>query len=144
VAQHGKSVLIVDDDLDVLEVMSNVLADAGFDVAQAAGGMEAMSTIVAGKGFDLLLTDVRMPVRSTGSLSRAPPDDIFPILPSSMSAAGSRSCRTPSTCSDRCSPSPCHLPRCAGPWSRSCGRHEPASHSFPPNSVEGKMAAMRL
>jgi CheY-like chemotaxis protein len=72
VAQHAKSVLIVDDDRDVLEVMASILAEAGFDVAQAPGGMEAMSTIIAGKGFDLLLTDVRMPGSFDGfTLARA-------------------------------------------------------------------------
>jgi CheY-like chemotaxis protein len=61
VARHDKSILVVDDDLQVLEVMSHILRTDGFDVASAGGSGDALSTVVAGGRFDLLVTDVRMP-----------------------------------------------------------------------------------
>lgn len=54
------SVLLVDDDRDVREVLRDTLSFAGFTVDTAQDGVEAMGKI-RGTRFDLVLTDLMMP-----------------------------------------------------------------------------------
>jgi len=54
------TVLIADDDGDVLEVMAAILRAPGYTVLTAADGYEAIR-ILADRHIDLLLTDLRMP-----------------------------------------------------------------------------------
>lgn len=59
-AAPGLSVLIVDDEPDVAEVIADILAGDGHRVVVASSGKEALEEI--GKGaFDLILSDLRMP-----------------------------------------------------------------------------------
>jgi two-component system cell cycle sensor histidine kinase/response regulator CckA len=61
------TVLAVDDELDVLLLVSRVLREAGYDVVQARHGEEAWDRIQRGDAPpDLLLADVVMP-RMTGT-----------------------------------------------------------------------------
>jgi DNA-binding NtrC family response regulator len=55
------ALLIVDDDSDVLEALSNVLAAAGYTVERASSGLSALDILDQQKPIDLLLTDVVMP-----------------------------------------------------------------------------------
>ncbi len=55
------SVLIVEDEPLILEVVAEELSDAGFDVHQAATGEEAVAVLEAQPSLDLLLTDIRLP-----------------------------------------------------------------------------------
>ena len=55
---HG-SLLIVDDDLQLLESMADWLASQGLQVESARGCAEA-SEILAKKNFDLALVDIRL------------------------------------------------------------------------------------
>jgi CheY-like chemotaxis protein len=64
------SVLLVDDDPDVLDALSAVLAGGGYTVERALGGLPALEVIDKGKPVDLLLTDVVMPGVHGFSLAR--------------------------------------------------------------------------
>ncbi len=55
------SVLVVEDEPLILEIMSDELNDAGFDVIQAATGEEAVTILQRPDIIDLLLTDIRLP-----------------------------------------------------------------------------------
>lgn len=53
-------ILVVDDDHELRETISEILVDAGFLVANASSGEEAL-TILGGQTFDLVLLDMIMP-----------------------------------------------------------------------------------
>lgn len=57
---HGCSVLVVDDDSTVREVVARVLEQAGATVVAAADGRDAESALEAGT-FDLVVLDLEMP-----------------------------------------------------------------------------------
>lgn len=58
--REARSVLVVDDDLTIRELLSIVLRGGGFSVVQAADGEEAIDQIVSGK-FGLVFLDLDMP-----------------------------------------------------------------------------------
>jgi diguanylate cyclase (GGDEF)-like protein len=53
-------VLIVDDDVSILGVVSEVLQDDGYDVVTAGSGEEAIE-LLHGEEFALVMTDIRLP-----------------------------------------------------------------------------------
>jgi CheY-like chemotaxis protein len=56
-------ILIVDDDVDALEALSQVLEEADYDVLRAANGLEALGQLGdRGGQCDLILLDLMMPV----------------------------------------------------------------------------------
>jgi len=55
-----EKVLIVDDELDILEMLSSFLEQEGFSVKTASSGNEAISIFEA-EPFDVVITDMRMP-----------------------------------------------------------------------------------
>lgn len=57
------SVLLVDDDLDIREIVGEVLTDAGYRVVAASNGAEAFD-ILGSCHPDLILLDLNMPVMS--------------------------------------------------------------------------------
>lgn len=54
------SILIVEDSRDVRNVMAEIVAGFGYEVAVAGNGLEAMEKLSAGK-YDLLISDIGMP-----------------------------------------------------------------------------------
>ena len=56
----GQTILVVDDDPQVLAVLTCLLEDAGYAVRQALDGQAALEAIAA-QPPDLVLSDVRMP-----------------------------------------------------------------------------------
>jgi len=56
-----KSVLVVDDDFDVRDTLSDVLADEGYVVTTASDGFEALETLRNGLNPALILLDWMMP-----------------------------------------------------------------------------------
>jgi CheY-like chemotaxis protein len=54
------SVLVVDDDLELLDPLVSYLADEGFDVAQASDGIDAVAYLYARRP-DVVLVDLMMP-----------------------------------------------------------------------------------
>jgi DNA-binding NtrC family response regulator len=55
-----RSILIVDDEADLCEILRFCFEDDGFQVETAGNGMEAAS-LVSSRSFDVVLTDIRMP-----------------------------------------------------------------------------------
>src|SRR5215203_6219946 len=66
-AFSGASVLVVEDDPDIRELMSTLLTLAGFD-ATACASAEAALEELREQPFDLVLTDYMLPHRSGGWL----------------------------------------------------------------------------
>ena len=59
---EGRSILIVEDDLDLREALSEVLRDEGYTVAMAADGREALDHLRRQPRPSLILLDLTMPV----------------------------------------------------------------------------------
>lgn len=59
-AHTPKSILVVDDDLDVAESICLVLANAGFHPVRAVDGDDALARMQSER-FDVVLTDLFMP-----------------------------------------------------------------------------------
>ena len=57
---NKKTILVVEDDLDVLSMIKKHLNYLGYDVIAAADGMEGLKKLEAG-GYDLVITDIVMP-----------------------------------------------------------------------------------
>jgi CheY-like chemotaxis protein len=55
------SILVVDDDPDVLDTMAAMLRSSGHQVTAAPSGVRALDVLDAGGAFDLLITDIVMP-----------------------------------------------------------------------------------
>jgi DNA-binding response OmpR family regulator len=55
-----KTILLVDDDLDLREVLVEILSGPGHTVLTAADGYEALRVLVE-RAVDLLITDLKMP-----------------------------------------------------------------------------------
>jgi CheY-like chemotaxis protein len=69
-AGRGRQALVVDDEPGVLELVSALLEQAGWQVETATGGRAALER-VRGARYDLVLTDMRMPEGSGEDLYRA-------------------------------------------------------------------------
>ncbi len=55
------SILVVEDDPDILDLLAAILRSAGHDVVEAASGIDAVDLLDGDRRFDLLLTDAVMP-----------------------------------------------------------------------------------
>ena len=58
---NSKTILVVDDDQDLLELLAFVLSSEGYDVRTASDGLEALN-VVEDRMPNLILLDMRMPV----------------------------------------------------------------------------------
>jgi DNA-binding response OmpR family regulator len=64
--EKRKTILVIEDDPDVLSMIVKHLEHQGFDVVTAKDGMEGLKQLKAG-GYDLVITDIVMPyVSGTG------------------------------------------------------------------------------
>jgi DNA-binding response OmpR family regulator len=57
---EAKTILVVDDDPQVLDLMAEILSDEGYRVLRASDGRRAMTTIRQ-EAVDLMVTDLIMP-----------------------------------------------------------------------------------
>ncbi|QQO17032.1 response regulator [Bradyrhizobium diazoefficiens] len=55
------TVLVVDDDSSVLEMLVNMLEDLGCDVVSARSGEEALAQLGQNERISILITDINMP-----------------------------------------------------------------------------------
>ena len=58
----SRTVLVVDDDPDVLEVVAAMLEDLGSDVVTAESGLAALDLLERNQRIAILITDINMPV----------------------------------------------------------------------------------
>jgi CheY-like chemotaxis protein len=72
--RHGATVLVVDDDADIVETMRDILADEGHVVVSAANGREALE-VARRTHPDLVLLDLEMPEMDGRSFLRAVRED---------------------------------------------------------------------
>jgi CheY-like chemotaxis protein len=64
--EQKKTILVIEDDPDVLSMIVKHLKHQGFDVVTAKDGLEGLKKLKAG-GYDLVITDIVMPyVSGTG------------------------------------------------------------------------------
>ena len=59
---NRKTILVVDDDQDIRDTLTELLVDEGYAVVSAAHGGEALSTLRREPRPDLILLDLMMPV----------------------------------------------------------------------------------
>jgi len=79
-ARGSETVLVVEDEVRVLELIRRILTEAGFEVVTAATASEALSMLADGADVDLLLTDLVMPGASGMELANQA-KDLYPELP---------------------------------------------------------------
>ena len=60
-AKHFQSILIVDDDPQILELMKESLEDLSFRVYEASNGQEALNFLIKNP-VDCIITDISMPI----------------------------------------------------------------------------------
>ena len=58
---QGASILVAEDEALLRTIVGETLRDAGFDVVEAADGLEALELLKSRSDIDLLISDVRMP-----------------------------------------------------------------------------------
>jgi CheY-like chemotaxis protein len=58
--QRKRTILVIEDDLDVLSMIVKHLKYLGYEVIAAADGMEGLKRLDSG-GYDLVITDIVMP-----------------------------------------------------------------------------------
>src|SRR5207247_177042 len=69
---HGETVLVVDDEESVLEVVQQTLENFGYNVVTARNGQQALATYLANQaGIGIVLTDLMMPVMDGAATIRA-------------------------------------------------------------------------
>lgn len=57
----GRTVLVIEDDLDIAEAMLDVLMDDGYEVAHASNGREALELLHSQPQPSVILLDLMMP-----------------------------------------------------------------------------------
>ena len=62
----NKTILVVEDDLDLLDFASDVLCRLGYQVLKASDASEALKYLQEGVHLDLIFTDIRLPGRKNG------------------------------------------------------------------------------
>jgi CheY-like chemotaxis protein len=93
-----KTILIVDDEFGILEVLESILRDAGYEVITAINGREALVRLSESKP-NLVVTDFMMPLLDgAGILQYMRADDGFRKIPVILASALSEK-----TISEQCS-----------------------------------------
>lgn len=68
-AENKRTLLIVDDDIFLVDIMAFTLKQSGFEIIKAHNGQEALD-IMAKERIDLVLTDIMMPVMDGFELAK--------------------------------------------------------------------------
>src|SRR5699024_8823854 len=55
-------ILVVDDDKEIVELLSIYIQNEGYDVIKAYDGKEAMTKVVTNPDIDLMILDIMMPI----------------------------------------------------------------------------------
>lgn len=79
-------ILVVDDEEPIREIVTSMLANAGYNCKQAGSGLEALAVLESGEQFELILSDLMMAeLDGIGLLERT--KERFPDLPVVMVTA---------------------------------------------------------
>lgn len=78
--KRRRTVLVVDDDAIMLQVIERILRKENYDLLQASSGAAALDLLARGQAIDLLITDVSMPEMSGRQLAERV-RELFPGLP---------------------------------------------------------------
>jgi len=70
----AQRILIVDDEAHIRNVMSSILARAGYEVAAADSVRQALDLVAAEQPFDIVLSDIMM----AGADGLSPPEPLSP------------------------------------------------------------------
>ena len=57
----GEKIFIVDDDKDIVNLMSDILSDENYLVSKAYDGKSALKALLSGERFDLVILDIMLP-----------------------------------------------------------------------------------
>jgi CheY-like chemotaxis protein len=76
----GNTILIVDDEEDLLEVASTCLGELGYSVLTAKDGASATRMLEESNDIDLLLTDILMPGGMNGVELAHRASELFPAI----------------------------------------------------------------
>lgn len=79
--ERRKSVLVVEDEVLVGEMVKDALADDGFDVHLSADACDALRYLKSGKPVDVLFTDIDLPGDMDGGLLARRARELKPDLP---------------------------------------------------------------
>jgi two-component system response regulator MprA len=72
--QSNRTVLIVDDDMDIRDTIRMVLEHKGYRAMAASNGEEALRVLGAGDPVDLILLDMMMPIMDGWGFRNSQPD----------------------------------------------------------------------
>ena len=82
----SERILVVDDEEPIREIVTSMLANAGYECKQAGSGLEALAILESGEQFELMLSDLMMPeLDGIGLLERT--KEKFPDMPVVMVTA---------------------------------------------------------
>ena len=87
---RSQSVLIVDDDVDIREILAETLAETGFEVRTACNGLEALAAVRCMKVRPaVILLDLMMPIMDGyGFLEQRERDPALASIPIAIVTAG--------------------------------------------------------
>jgi CheY-like chemotaxis protein len=91
--ERRKSVLVVEDEVLIGEMISTALSEGGFDVHLSADAGDALRFLCSGKPIDVLFTDIDLPGEMDGGGLARRARELIPDLPvvyASGKAAGIR------------------------------------------------------
>src|SRR4051794_28385490 len=89
-ARPDRAVLVVDDDLDIREALTDILQDRGFQVTSAANGREALALLRSlSRPPSVILLDLMMPIMDGyGFLEEQRRDAALAVIPVAIITAG--------------------------------------------------------
>jgi CheY-like chemotaxis protein len=113
---NRKSVLIVDDDVDIREILAETLEEKGFDVSTAANGLDALRILRDERVRpSVILLDLMMPIMDGyGFLEQRRRDPALASIPLAIVTAGHGVDRTRLGEGLQIIPKPFDLPRLVG------------------------------
>lgn len=83
-----KRILIIEDDDDIREAISDLLTDSGYQTVESVNGHAALELLERDRSFDLLLLDIMMPVVDGGEfLRRRAHDPALSAIPAIVMSA---------------------------------------------------------
>ena len=78
---HRSRVLLVEDEFLLCDMLSEVLADHGFEVHAVANAKDAIQHLTCGSPCDILLTDINLPGSIDGTVLARLARELRPRLP---------------------------------------------------------------